>query len=73
MTNTELLRERIDESGLKLGTIAEKLDISYSWLKKKIDNEKPFKAYEIQILCELLNITKLSDKDKIFFAENVGK
>lgn len=73
MTNTSLLREKIDASGLKLGAIAEKMVISYSWLKKKIDGEKPFKAYEIQILCEVLGITDLEEKERIFFAENVGK
>ena len=71
MTNTNLLNEKIKTSGLKLGFIAEKLDISYHWLKKKIDGEVAFKAYEIQILCELLNITDLHEKELIFFAENV--
>ena len=68
MTNTKLIKDKIDASGLKLGFIAEKLDISYHWLKKKIENEVPFKAYEIQILCDLLNITDLQEKDSIFFA-----
>lgn len=68
MTNTKLLKEKIESSGMKLGFIAEKLDISYHWLKKKIDGEVSFKAYEIQILCELLNITDLQEKELIFFA-----
>lgn len=73
MTNTELLYEKIKTSGLKLGFIAEKLDISYGWLKKKIEGEIAFKAYEIQILCEILNITDLEEKERIFFALNVEK
>ena len=71
MTDTNLLIKYIKKNGLKYGFIAEKLGISYHWLKKKIWNEVPFKAYEIQILCELLNITDLQEKERIFFAENV--
>lgn len=71
MTNKRLLKQKIDDSGLKLGFIAEKMDISYGWLKKKIDGRVAFKAYEIQTLCELLQITDLEEKESIFFAENV--
>lgn len=71
MTNTVLLSNKIKDSGLKLGFIAEKLDISYHWLKKKISGEADLKAYEIQVLCELLAITDLEEKDAIFFASNV--
>ena len=71
MTNTTELRKRIKDSGLKLGFIAERLGISYHWLNMKIDGKVPFKDYEIQILCELLNITDLNDKEFIFFAVNV--
>jgi hypothetical protein len=71
MTNTTLLSEKIKTSGLKLGFIAEKLGISYHWLKKKIDNETAFKAEEIFILCDILKITDLQEKEEIFFAVNV--
>lgn len=71
MTNTKLLERKIAESGLKRGFIADKLGISYHWLSKKISNEVPFKAYEIQILCSLLCITDLHEKEAIFFAPDV--
>ena len=71
VTNKTKLKKRIDESGLKLGFIADKLDISYSWLKKKIDGDVAFKAYEIQTLCDLLDITDLQEKEDIFFANYV--
>ena len=71
MTNTKALERKISESGLKLGFIAEKLNISYHWLKKKINNEQPFKAYEIQILCDVLSISDLEEKETIFFASDV--
>ena len=72
MTNRKLLLQKIESSGLKLGFIAEKLGISYNWLKKKIDGEVPFKVYEVQILCNVLNIRDLQEKENIFFAENVA-
>lgn len=73
MTNSKLLKDKIKTSGIKIGFIAEKLGTSYGWLNKKISGKKPFKAYEIQILCDLLNITDLKEKDDIFFARNVEK
>lgn len=71
MTNTQKLKEKIDESGLKIGFIAEKLDISYHWLKQKIDGKVHFKAYEIKILCEVLGISDLEERESIFFADDV--
>lgn len=57
MTNTSLLRKKIDESGYKLRFIASKLNITYQGFLKKINNETEFKASEMQILRELLNLT----------------
>lgn len=71
MTNTKLLKEKIKESGLKMGYLVEQLQTSYVWLNKKINNEVPFKACEIQSLCEILGIVDLKEKDRIFFAKNV--
>lgn len=73
MTNSELLKQKIKESGLKLGFIVEKLNTSYAWFNKKLENKKDFNAAEIQMLCEILNITNLAEKDRIFFAKNVEK
>lgn len=73
MTDSNLLIEKIKDSGLKLGFIAEKLNISYHWLRKKINSDTPFKAYEIKILCDLLNISDLEEKEAIFFADDVEK
>ncbi len=72
MTNTKLLRSYIGKSGYKLVFIAKQLDITYAGLLKKINNETEFKASEIQILCDLLNIS-LEDREKIFFAQNVDE
>ncbi len=66
MTNTNLLRKKIDESGYKLRFIASKLGITYQGFLKKITNETEFKASEMQILRELLNLTD-SEFKQIFF------
>ena len=71
MVNSKLLKELIDKSGLKLGFIAEKLGVSYHWLNKKMSGEVPFKDYEIQMLCNLLNVKSADDKERIFFARDV--
>ena len=67
MTNTELLRKRIDQSGYKMSFIAQKLKLPYQGLLNKINNKSEFKASEIQVLSDIL---ALSDNDKaaIFFA-----
>jgi len=66
MTNTKLLREKIDQSGYKLRFIAQKIGITYQGLLKKMTNETEFKASEIQALYVLLNLSK-EEREDIFF------
>ena len=73
MTNTNLLKELINRKGLKMGFIAEQLGISYQCLKNKIDNVREFKASEIDILCKLLDVFSLKQKEQLFFAQQVDK
>lgn len=70
MTNTKVLRDKIDDSGYKLRYIAKQLGITYQGFLKKINNETEFKASEIQILFELLHMTE-AEREAIFFAQNV--
>ena len=72
MTDTKMLRERLSESGYKLRYIAEQIGITYAGFLKKINNETEFKASEIKAICDLIGIDA-EDREKIFFAENVGK
>ena len=67
MTNTELLNQRIDESGLKKSYIAKALGIRTDTLSRKINNEREFKASEINTLCDVLGIESLEEKEHIFF------
>lgn len=73
VTNTELLRKVIKESGLKYGYIAGFLGLTRNGLLKKVNNKTEFKASEIQKLCILLKIQEAKVKEQIFFANFVDK
>lgn len=67
MVDTELLEQKIIESGKKIGYLAEKLGISRQYFRMKCKNKADFTNGETNILCEELNITDLTEKEKIFF------
>ena len=69
MTNTEMLRELITKSGLKLEYLAEQCGITRQALSNKITNRNLFTAKEIEALCKELKITSLTEKERIFFAK----
>lgn len=71
MTNTAELEKIIAESGLKKSYIAKSLNLSRQGFKNKCENRNSFTATEISILCEILNISKLADKERIFFMKEV--
>ena len=66
MTNTELLRKKIDESGYKLLFIAEKCGLSYQGLMNKVNGKSEFTAPEIGKLRTLLKLCP-DDVERIFF------
>ena len=69
MTDTKLLEEKIAASGYKKSYIAKAIGLKSAYgLAKKIRNENEFKAGEINALCEILKISSLREKEKIFFA-----
>jgi len=70
MVDTQLLDEKIEQSGLYLKFIIEKLGISRNGFDKKRKGKTPFRTAEIYVLSDLLH---LSDEDKtlIFFANKV--
>lgn len=72
MTNSVLLRQKIDQSGYKLKFIAKKLGISYQALLNKLTGKSEFRISEIQALRELLNLTN-AEAEAIFFSSDVGK
>lgn len=68
MTNTALLNQLIEESGKKIGYLAEKCGLSRQGFDNCRNNKAQFNAKQIKILCFELNIRKLSVKERVFFA-----
>ena len=71
MTDTVKLRELIESKGLKLKFIAEKLGITPYGLQKKINNINEFKVSEVMVLCDILEISDLQEREAIFYAKMV--
>lgn len=71
MVDTELLRKKIDESGLKLNFIAEKCGLTYQGLSNKLNNARAFKTSEAGILKDLLQLSS-DEFESIFFASTVA-
>lgn len=71
MVNTQLLDNRIEQSGLRIGYIVEQLGLSRNGFDKKRKGKTPFRTAEIYVLTDLLKLTD-DDKANIFFAQQVG-
>jgi hypothetical protein len=63
--NSELLDSYICRSGLKIGYICETLGLSRNGFDKKKNGKTTFRASEVYVLCDLLNIAA-EDRKKIF-------
>ena len=68
MTNTVLLNEIIRKSGLKKGFLAEKVGLTRPGFSNCLNGKAEFKASQIAVLCDLLDIRSLELKEAIFFA-----
>lgn len=68
MTNTELLEQKIKESGKKISYLAEKCGLSYAGFRNCVTNKAEFKAKHIDVLCKELGID-LKEMKPIFFAK----
>ena len=71
MTNTELLKEKISQSGLKAGFIAKNVGISRASLWNKVNNSRAFTVPEMEKLCAVLKIKSPRERDAIFFSRTV--
>lgn len=70
MTDTERLKKLIEDSGMKISGILEKMGIrSYATLRDKIENKQEFKASEIKKLCEILHMNT-EQMNEIFFTQD---
>ena len=70
MTDTKLLREAIDKSGMSITFISNEIGISREAFYKKINNITEFKASEITKLSKILSLSNKS-RDGIFFGTKV--
>lgn len=71
MTNTDLLREKITESGMTITYIARALGITREGFYNKLSGKTEFNAPEIEELKNLLRLTR-EERDNIFFAKIVN-
>ena len=72
MTNSELLEKKIRESGKKKGFLAKKVSLSLAGFYNCCNNKAEWKASQIDVLCDELNITDLNERQAIFFAKVVS-
>jgi len=70
MTNKKLLEQRIDDLGLKKNFLAKKVGLSDQGFRNCLNNQAEFKASQIAVLCEILQITDIETVKSIFFAGN---
>lgn len=68
MTNTEMLENKIKESGKKISYLAQKCGLSYAGFRNCVTNKAEFKATHIDVLCKELGID-LKEMKHIFFAK----
>lgn len=69
MIDTKELETRIAATGKTKSYLAKKMGITIQTLRLKMKNQSDFTTTQVDVLCNELNITKLTDKEKIFFAK----
>ena len=66
MTNTKLLYQKIEDSGLKHSYIAMRIGMTKQGFSKKLHDRTEFKPSQINVLCELLHIVDPDERREIF-------
>ena len=70
MTDVQLLRKKMKDSGMTITSIAFKSGISRETLYNRMNKTPDFRASEIVALTQTLNLSK-KERDCIFFNQNV--
>ena len=70
MTDTELLKRKIDDSGYKIIFLADKVGLTPQGFYKKLKDGSDWTFSQVMILQELLRLTK-EEIDAIFFNQKV--
>ena len=73
MVDTQLLENAISTSGKTKTHLAKAIGCTIQSFRLRCINKYDFRSNEVAILCDELGITRLTDKEKIFFAKNVDK
>lgn len=73
MVDTMLLEDAIRASGKTKTFLSRKIGCTIQSFRRKCINKSDFTNRETDILCKELGITRLTEKDRIFFAKNVDK
>lgn len=71
MVDSDLLKEKIKESGMKVQYVAVQIGLTPAGFYKKLNNESEFKVSEIMSITRVLNLSS-ADRDAIFFAHDVA-
>lgn len=65
--DSDELDKKIKDSGIKIDFIIDKLGLSRQGFYKKRKGLTPFKAAEVYVLCDILDISNDDEKSKIFY------
>ena len=65
MVDTQLLEQKIKESGYRMDFIYKQLGITGRSYQNKVSGKTSFRAAEVYVLCDLLKITE-DEQKKIF-------
>ena len=68
MVNTELLEQKIQESGKKKGYLAARCKLSRQGFNNCKNNLAKFTYEQVRILCAELGITEVEEERAVFFA-----
>ncbi len=68
MTNSELLKAKIKESGVSITFLAEKCNVSREYFYQKLNGDVEFKQSEISAVKDVLHLTQ-AERNDIFFAK----
>ena len=66
MIDTRELEKRIAASGKTKSHLAKMMGVTIQTLRLKMKNQSEFTTTQVDVLCNELSITKLTDKEKIF-------
>lgn len=71
MVNSNMLKKKIDDSGMKIKYVAVQIGLTPAGFYKKINNESEFKVSEVVAITRVLGLSS-NERDEIFFGSGVA-